>query len=691
MQRQQQQHASTSSQGQINSNGGQPLLKKKRNLPGMPDPDAEIVALSPRALMATNRFICEICNKGFQRDQNLQLHRRGHDLPWKLKQRTNSEIRKRVYICPETSCVHHHPSRALGDLTGIKKHFCRKHGEKKWKCDKCSKKYAVQSDWKAHSKTCGTREYRCDCGILFSRRDSFITHRAFCDALAEESARYSASNQNGFNIQKSVYGSYMPSVGTLSQQATKSSFEPSNTLFKTGGFDISKSRTGKTSYETDVAAVAASWERDNATSYCGALSSDQRVSMCFGSRAEDSQGNGETNQFRPVEEQLVAYKNDHIPTYYLRDQYREDEESRDCRTEKPQDSQTWELPSSRPFQFSEVITPLTSDSRIDFSEMQNLIQQSPNNLSMQYKGDYVDFMGSKSQINQSTNFAGRFAFSSSALMGSSPLFGIISNGHAQSFPFVRNTNLQPALHSQNSATALLQKAAQMGVRTSNKGLTGEGTETVSIPVSAVTCKLGAMPNEERVKDRTTLTSYSSHTSFGRFIEDNTSTCGDLDNSSSLHEERRTLCSQLVPSLPDSPLLNFSKRHGTIVRENFTNLPSMLVKSTRESTVNSQSDWNEADIIQYNCRSDDFHRGQSRSIDTLEGSADPFTRDFLGMTRARSMMETAVSVNSSFSRQDCLPSVARNESVNIASLGSSYWRSASTNATLARKPWGGSTR
>lgn len=163
--------------------------KKKRNLPGNPDPDAEVMALSPKTLMATNRFLCEICNKGFQRDQNLQLHRRGHNLPWKLKQRNNKEVRKKVYICPEVSCVHHDPSRALGDLTGIKKHFSRKHGEKKWKCEKCSKKYAVQSDWKAHSKICGTREYRCDCGTLFSRRDSFITHRAFCDALAEESAR----------------------------------------------------------------------------------------------------------------------------------------------------------------------------------------------------------------------------------------------------------------------------------------------------------------------------------------------------------------------------------------------------------------------------------------------------------------------------------------------------------------------
>ncbi|PON96020.1 TFIIH C1-like domain containing protein [Trema orientale] len=171
-----------------------PPNKKKRSLPGNPDPDAEVIALSPKTLLATNRFICEICNKGFQRDQNLQLHRRGHNLPWKLKQRSNKEvIRKKVYVCPEASCVHHDPSRALGDLTGIKKHFFRKHGEKKWKCDKCSKRYAVQSDWKAHSKICGTREYRCDCGTLFSRRDSFITHRAFCDALAQESSSTSTT------------------------------------------------------------------------------------------------------------------------------------------------------------------------------------------------------------------------------------------------------------------------------------------------------------------------------------------------------------------------------------------------------------------------------------------------------------------------------------------------------------------
>ncbi|KAF5737793.1 zinc finger protein NUTCRACKER-like [Tripterygium wilfordii] len=183
------QHSSTSTPNSSSLAPAPPPQKKRRNQPGTPNPDAEVIALSPKTLMATNRFICEVCNKGFQREQNLQLHRRGHNLPWKLRQKTTKEVKRKVYLCPEPTCVHHEPSRALGDLTGIKKHYSRKHGEKKWKCEKCSKRYAVQSDWKAHSKTCGTREYRCDCGTLFSRRDSFVTHRAFCDALAQESGR----------------------------------------------------------------------------------------------------------------------------------------------------------------------------------------------------------------------------------------------------------------------------------------------------------------------------------------------------------------------------------------------------------------------------------------------------------------------------------------------------------------------
>ncbi|KAL8458973.1 hypothetical protein ACS0TY_036447 [Phlomoides rotata] len=151
-------------------NSDQPSVKRKRNLPGMPDSDVEAIALSPKTLMATNRFICEICNKGFQRDQNLQLHRRGHNMPWKLPQRNmNKVVRKHVYVCPEVSCVYHQPSKALGDLTSIMKHLCRKHIEKRYKCDRCSKMYVVESDVKAHMKTCGTKDYRRGCGTLFSR------------------------------------------------------------------------------------------------------------------------------------------------------------------------------------------------------------------------------------------------------------------------------------------------------------------------------------------------------------------------------------------------------------------------------------------------------------------------------------------------------------------------------------------
>ncbi|XP_020110596.1 protein indeterminate-domain 14-like [Ananas comosus] len=165
--------------------------KRKRRPAGTPDPDAEVVSLSPRTLLESDRYVCEICNQGFQRDQNLQMHRRRHKVPWKLLKReggaggegAGAEARKRVFVCPEPSCLHHDPCHALGDLVGIKKHFRRKHStHRQWVCAKCSKAYAVQSDYKAHLKTCGTRGHSCDCGRVFSRVESFIEHQDQCTA-----------------------------------------------------------------------------------------------------------------------------------------------------------------------------------------------------------------------------------------------------------------------------------------------------------------------------------------------------------------------------------------------------------------------------------------------------------------------------------------------------------------------------
>jgi len=162
--------------------------KRTRRPAGTPDPEAEVVSLSPKTLMESDRYVCEICEQGFQRDQNLQMHRRRHKVPWKLLKRETTDARiKRVFVCPEPTCLHHNPSHALGDLVGIKKHFRRKHStSKQWTCEKCSKAYAVQSDYKAHLKTCGTRGHTCDCGRVFSRVESFIEHQDDCTATKEK-------------------------------------------------------------------------------------------------------------------------------------------------------------------------------------------------------------------------------------------------------------------------------------------------------------------------------------------------------------------------------------------------------------------------------------------------------------------------------------------------------------------------
>ncbi|XP_028785052.1 zinc finger protein SHOOT GRAVITROPISM 5-like [Neltuma alba] len=172
----------TSEQFSTAENGANTTNKRKRRPAGTPDPDAEVVSLSPKTLLESDRYVCEICNQGFQRDQNLQMHRRRHKVPWKLLKRETPVVRKRVFVCPEPTCLHHDPCHALGDLVGIKKHFRRKHSNhKQWVCHRCSKAYAVQSDYKAHLKTCGTRGHSCDCGRVFSRVESFIEHQDACN------------------------------------------------------------------------------------------------------------------------------------------------------------------------------------------------------------------------------------------------------------------------------------------------------------------------------------------------------------------------------------------------------------------------------------------------------------------------------------------------------------------------------
>ncbi|XP_047326985.1 protein indeterminate-domain 11-like [Impatiens glandulifera] len=127
-------------------------MARRRNPDGIDD---EVIALSPNRLLATYSFICYVCYKGFTRDQNLAMHLKSHKLEGNLKRRVENGITRRVYVCPESTCKHHNRNQALGDITAIKRHYCRKHSNvKNWKCGNCSKLYAVEADVKAHVKKC---------------------------------------------------------------------------------------------------------------------------------------------------------------------------------------------------------------------------------------------------------------------------------------------------------------------------------------------------------------------------------------------------------------------------------------------------------------------------------------------------------------------------------------------------------
>ncbi|XP_074364915.1 uncharacterized protein LOC141705960 [Apium graveolens] len=162
-----------------------PVLSKRKHQDITDNEAEEVIALSVEDLLAEKKFSCEFCNKKFNREQNLQLHKRAHNLPFSLKNGKNEDGKRKVYLCPETTCASHNRCNALGDFTSLKKHYKRKHSEKTLSCPKCYKMYAVQADLRAHLKTCGTKEYKCECGGAFSRRDSYIAHRTLCGALVQ--------------------------------------------------------------------------------------------------------------------------------------------------------------------------------------------------------------------------------------------------------------------------------------------------------------------------------------------------------------------------------------------------------------------------------------------------------------------------------------------------------------------------
>ncbi|KAK1393603.1 hypothetical protein POM88_012659 [Heracleum sosnowskyi] len=156
--------------------------RRKRSW-GTPDPDAKVIALSQAELENSGNYVCNLCDLRFVRLQNLEYHLRGHNnYNYELPEKGVVEsARKKVYMCPDSNCVYHNPTRALSSTTALRKHYMRKHKEKLLRCDRCLHEYALKADLNAHVKKCIARNYEWNhSGSQYSRIDGFEIHKAEC-------------------------------------------------------------------------------------------------------------------------------------------------------------------------------------------------------------------------------------------------------------------------------------------------------------------------------------------------------------------------------------------------------------------------------------------------------------------------------------------------------------------------------
>lgn len=136
------------------------------------DADAKVVAPSEAEVQNSENYVCDICpNSRFSRIQNLQFHMRTHNIYYELPEKDVVEsTQKKVYICPDSDCIHHNATRALSSIAAVRKHYKRKHQEKSLRCDICLHEYALKVDLDAHVKKCSKRNYESGrCGSNYSR------------------------------------------------------------------------------------------------------------------------------------------------------------------------------------------------------------------------------------------------------------------------------------------------------------------------------------------------------------------------------------------------------------------------------------------------------------------------------------------------------------------------------------------